>query len=217
MKDPTLLSLLQELDNDLSWRKVELADHRLKVGSKSDHTPKQQAHLRAALAMLYAHWEGYIKRASELYVMHVSLQRLSHADLSIPFLAQAFRRVISPASSSKRIAAHQQAVRFIIEELQRQSSLTSSNVVSARSNLTSSVFKEILLTLGLDYTPYASKEKLVDESLVERRNHIAHGEYLIVSAEEYHSVSGAVIDMLDQYKDQVYSAAQARRYRREIS
>ena len=155
-----------------------------------------------------------MRRASELYVQHVALQRLRHDQLSMPFLAQAFRRVLAPASLSAKSHLHQDAVRFIIEQLGRQASLSHLNVISAKSNLSSVVLREILETLGLDYSPYRLRERFIDDNLLERRNKIAHGEYLTFDIRECLDCIEAVENLLEKYKNDVFEAASNRAYLR---
>jgi hypothetical protein len=208
------MGLLDALNDDLIWRKKEITAYKLAVGNKESGFEKQRAFMRAALTMLYAHWEGFVRQASELYVQHVALQRLRHDQLSVPFLAQAFRRVLAPASLSGKSHLHQDAVRFITENLGRQASLTHLNVISAKSNLSSAVLREIVETLGLDYKPYQVKERFIDNSLVERRNMIAHGEYLSFDIEECLDCIKAVENLLEAYKDDVFNAASIKAYLR---
>lgn len=65
---------------------------------------------------------------------------------------------------------------------------------------------EILWMLGLDKTEYVTKKMLIDEKLVNRRNHIAHGEPLDISVDDYLLLHEEVHALLDTFRTQVQNA-----------
>ncbi|MDB9476799.1 MAE_28990/MAE_18760 family HEPN-like nuclease [Dolichospermum circinale] len=67
----------------------------------------------------------------------------------------------------------------------------------ATSNLSASVFKEIISMLGLDYSLYESKEVFINKRLLEKRNLIAHGNYLDIDEKDYDELHTIVIGMMD--------------------
>lgn len=67
MKIRTLGQLQDALDSEMSWRLKEIAD--LKSNVKSTSGLARSTLIRAGTALLYAHWEGFIKAASSAYVL----------------------------------------------------------------------------------------------------------------------------------------------------
>jgi len=57
--------------------------------------------------------------------------------------------------------------------MESRSNIPYKNVMTTKSNLSSKVFRDIVDKLGLDYAPYETKEKILDESLLETRNTVA--------------------------------------------
>ena len=51
------------LDEDLGWRKVEISD----LLFLAKETQKEVV-LKSVILLLYAHWEGYIKKSSKLKI-----------------------------------------------------------------------------------------------------------------------------------------------------
>ena len=47
------------------------------------------------------------------------------------------------------------------------------------SNLKFWVFRDICIIIGIDHRKYELNEKIIDTELVEHRNNIAHGKYLL--------------------------------------
>jgi len=56
---------------------------------------------------------------------------------------------------------------------------------------------------------------LIDESLLKRRNNIAHGEYLDLGAEDFLTLVDDVTMLMRSYKNDVSNAASTRSYRRQ--
>lgn len=77
MRLRTLSSLQDALDNAFAWRIKEIAAMKMSVESKS-MSMTQTTLIRAGVPLLYAHWEGFIKQASQFYLEYVSNQRLKY-------------------------------------------------------------------------------------------------------------------------------------------
>ena len=55
--------LLTLLDNEMAWRLKEM--HELRSAVKAAKGTNIDTHIRAGVAMLYAHWEGFVKAAAK--------------------------------------------------------------------------------------------------------------------------------------------------------
>src|SRR5204862_533449 len=128
--------------------------------------------IRASIALLYAHWEGFIKRAALVYLEFVKWQRLKNDELAINFLALSARSKFRLAAHSEKMSGHLEVTNFFLKEMSSRSDIPVS--IGTKSNLSSTVLREIVLTLGLDYSNFSTKSTLIDEKLVERRNTVAH-------------------------------------------
>src|SRR6266436_545162 len=85
---------------DLIWRRKELTALRF-LSSKARQPDEQRSLLRASVPLLYAHWEGYIKRSSAVYLEFVAWQRLRNNELSAHFLALSARAKLRAVQSSE--------------------------------------------------------------------------------------------------------------------
>jgi hypothetical protein len=74
MKIRSVSELVDFLDEDLAWRKRELTTFRFLMGRSRPH--EREAVLRAAVCVLYAHWEGFVKNGATGYVNYVALKGL---------------------------------------------------------------------------------------------------------------------------------------------
>ena len=62
--------LESSVERDLLWRKREISHIYLQIQAAEGDI--QIALLRAALVMLYAHWEGFIKNTTEQYINFIN-------------------------------------------------------------------------------------------------------------------------------------------------
>ncbi|MGB9026835.1 MAG: MAE_28990/MAE_18760 family HEPN-like nuclease, partial [Rhodomicrobium sp.] len=60
---------LRAIQSDSAWRKKEIATLKGRIANSSDGD--QAMLLRSAVVMLYAHWEGFVKTASTLYLSYI--------------------------------------------------------------------------------------------------------------------------------------------------
>lgn len=208
----TLSDLQDTLDADHAWRVKELANYSLALKAS---TPVGQLTLvRAGVPLLYAHWEGFVKGVSLAYVEFVDNQRLRYDELSSCFVVFGVKRHLGHLSSSRKSRVNIEAVEFFMHSMGDRANLSLATAVSTDSNLSSSVFQNIALSLGVDPSPYSPRFNLIDESLLKRRNRIAHGEYLDLGATEYRALLGEVTSLMRLYKSDVLNAATLGQYRR---
>ncbi|HAO6451755.1 TPA: hypothetical protein IQC41_002791, partial [Listeria monocytogenes] len=105
-----------ELINDFSWRKKEMIT--LSIAVESENTTLAKSILvRAGIALLCAHWEGYIRHASNAYVLLVSSQNIKVRELRESFVTLQLTKKISEISKSKKISVQQVLVKDITDVL----------------------------------------------------------------------------------------------------
>jgi hypothetical protein len=199
--------------DELGWRRKELVFYKQLVASAQPKT--KDSFLRGAVAILYAHWEGFVKAAGELYLEFVTEQRLTNRELADSFLAIAARKWINAAVQSRKAWVHIDLVKlFMTNELdQRAKSLVGS--IETRANLTVELFQNICQQLGVPYRPeYQTAEKVIVERLLEVRNSIAHGEYSVVDLPEFEQLYTRIDLMLTLFRNDVENAVLQNHFRR---
>jgi hypothetical protein len=205
------------LSDDVSWRKKELINLRLMHESARDHQAEMLR--RAGIALLYAHWEGYVKAAGTAYVEFVASQDLTYSELAPNFIALGMKAHLKHAVESSTGETLTRVVKFFTIELSQKAKLNWDRAVQTKANLSAELLRDIVLGLGLDYKPFQVREKSVVELLRERRNGIAHGRYLLVDADEYVRLHNEVVGheefsgLLEEFRTQIDNAAQLGAFR----
>ncbi len=207
IKMKTKSELLQKIDDDLIWRRRELSDFRATVQTAQSSQGRRSALLRAGVALLYAHWEGFVKRSGSYYLEFVADQGMKASELQTNFIAIKLKSRLVEASKSNKPSASAELVDFFCNRLGDRLKIPHKNVIDTKSNLSSAVLREIVWMLGLDMTLYETKCNFIDSSLVDRRNHIAHGESLDIDLDDYLALHDEVMVLIDTFRNQLQNAA----------
>jgi hypothetical protein len=209
----TIEELSDFLADEFAWRKKELADLRTLVENHALKESRRNALLRCGITILYAHWEGFIKTSGGAYLQFVSMQRLTYRELSSNFVAVGLRQLLQNAAVSKKSRDHNALVDFFLNRMSERSSLPYKAVIDTESNLSSTVLRDVVERLGLNYSFYETREKLIDEKLLKSRNTIAHGSYLATDLDGYIDLQDEVLGMMELFRNQIENSAITRSYR----
>jgi hypothetical protein len=208
----TAEQLNEFLNSEISWRKRELSIFKLLLKGDAKSGATTNCLCRSGTTLLYAHWEGFIKAAAEGYLRFVASQELNYESLSNNFLAISIKARLNETLEAKKIERYGSVVDFFRTQLATRSRIPWDSTVRTRSNLSSEVLEEITSTLGLDFSLYETKRKLIDEKLVNKRNNIAHGQYLDLDESEYSALQEEVIGLMEIFRNQIDNSAALRTY-----
>lgn len=211
MKVRTAEELSDRLAEDLIWRKKELTV--LKALLTTARPDRKGPLLRALVALVYAHWEGFIKNTSHRYLEYLAERRLLYSELASNFVAISLRNQLSEATSQRNPAALIGVVDEMRRGLARRSRIPVNGAIDTASNLSSDVLREITAGLGLEYRHFESKAVMLDERLLANRNRIAHGEYLPVDEASTIELADEVQGLMDLYRNLVENAVVTGAYR----
>ena len=212
MTKPRTTNQLQDhLDGELAWRIKELANLRTAMRRVDDIAEKSV--VRATICLTYAHWEGFIKTAAQAYVEFVGLQRLKYSELASCFVVFGAKAHIHALTESRKARLTKSAVEFFRNEMNGRANIAFNSLIDTESNLSSTVFENIALTIGIDPDPFSTRFHQIDEELLRRRNKIAHGEYLDLGADSCRTLVEDIIKLLRQFKTAVENAASTQSYR----
>lgn len=213
MKIKTTNDLQDAIDHEMSWRKRELSAIRANVVNSKRHA--KETAIRAAVALLYAHWEGSIKNIATYYLEYVAMQSVSYGQLKPNFLAIAIRYDLKQFKNSNKSTVHTSIVSDIIKFQTVKSKIPTEGIIKTDSNLNSEIFIEIMSTIGLPCDDYEASYKLIDSVLLEKRNKIAHGERiesLELDEDRYCELHDQIFKLIQTFATQVSNAASLKYY-----
>lgn len=207
----TSATFLDYLDKESSWRRKELITLKLMHDKSRDH--QRELLRRAGVALLYAHWEGFVKKAGTEYVRFVANQFLRFKELTDNFVALGMKAHLGVVNDSEKGEVLISAVRFLRHGMGEKATLTWDKAVRTKSNLSSERLRDVVSTLGLDYTPFAAKEKLLIQRLLDYRNGIAYGQNIAVDEKEFVSLHEGTLEAVDEFKSQLIQRVDEKAYR----
>lgn len=204
MKIKTREAVCDLLNNDLAWRRVELSE--LLKNIKSNNPKNESVFLRSAALLLYAHWEGWIKNAATNYLIFVKSQKLNLDQLDDCFAAIALKQKLNEFQDTAKSTIYTQFIDYIRTNMGSRAVISEDGVIKTQSNLSSEILKQLLSSIGLDYSKFQLKANLIDSQLLFYRNNIAHGHDLIMDKQTYISLHSEILQMINTINDDIQNA-----------
>ena len=210
-RNRSIPELLDNLDGDLGWRIKELSIIKTNIIKTKDKI--RQPLIRAGITILYAHWEGFVKNATEYYLQHVSFKKVKHSDLQPCFIALCLRNNFNLIKSNK-LKTQAKAIEYLLNELDGKAKVPYKKQVHTGSNLNAERFKDICFLINIDYSKYSLKENFIDKDLLNNRNEIAHGLFLKIKDNEFEEIFSKTIELMNFFKNDIVDCAIKKQYKR---
>ncbi|MFJ4046803.1 MAE_28990/MAE_18760 family HEPN-like nuclease [Microbacterium sp. NPDC089987] len=211
MKIRTSEELVDRIDSDLVWRRAELTAFYGAAASASRIV--QTALLRGSVALLYAHWEGFVKEAAYYYLCFLASKRLKTEQLRAEIAGLSMWSEMVAAAESRNPDLHTKIVRSLRDDSAKRAKIPNDKAaIRTESNLSFRVFAAILSSIGLDSSIHESHRDLIDAELVAVRNRIVHGENETIALPEWVELSAAVLAIMRDVADQIQHAAVEKTY-----
>lgn len=214
IKIKTVEKLEELLMQDLAWRKKEMVSLKILVDRDEVNEPIL---LRAGIALLCAHFEGFIKRASNCYIGYVSEQKKPYNELKKNFAALKMEKEFKSCAKSDKHSVHKKLL-MMHDELAtktfKEKYDEDNPFISTHSNPSSVELKEILETIGIESDIFETKATYIDSSLLEKRHHVVHGDRSDLDKEDFLTTFQIIIKLIEDYKDLIVDAADNKKYLR---
>jgi hypothetical protein len=123
--------LTRRLQGELAWRRKELHEYFSLV--RSSTTPKVHLFIRGAIAVLYAHWEGFVRSAGEAYLDFVRIRRLTYSEVATNFIALALHKKLQEAHAAGSVSAYRELVSLLLGPMSERVSLPKKNAINTRA------------------------------------------------------------------------------------
>lgn len=210
MKLRTEQEFQEYIDKEMGWRIKEI--HLTKDAIRAAAGNTQTALLRAGVAILYAHWEGFVKRSSMALLNFVVCRRLTYRELKPCFVAHGIANQLEILARSKKHDMRSAVVRFVMSELSQSAVFDEKSVLRRHGNLTSETFKSLAAATAIDVSRYETRFNWIDRELVAKRNNIAHGAHLEIDADKFPTMVEETLLLLRWFKNDIESCVSTRGY-----
>lgn len=213
----TVEDFQSRIARELAWRKQEISGLRISA-RRSDG---ERGYLfRAGLVLLCAHWEGFLRKAVDLYFKHVFSQQLRLKDLAPNFVAAAFFSDVQRAGKTDYPGSADTHCRLAERILLGLDEICTHSTwdVKTDGNPGTEVLTRLLLSagispqLGLDAATWSTMKVFIDEQVVRDRHRVAHGEGFRLSRLEFLERSDRMLDLLDRVSGEIINAAELQMY-----
>jgi hypothetical protein len=187
------MDISNAITRDLDWREKEIGAMRLLLTSSGVTSGQKSGLLRAAWAMLYAHYEGFCKNTLTAFFDAIAVSGIVCRDL--PHSTKLF----AIGDKLKRLK-HMTNEDLLINITNFQTDTLSLSPqfpeIDTQSNLWPSVLIDLLELADLN-SDKVREHELKLKTLVSRRNKIAHGEKNIITEVGYYrTYEDAVYDVM---------------------
>lgn len=187
------MNILDSVTEDLNWREAEIASMRILLSSPGVTVVQKKSLLRAAWALLYAHYEGFCKNTLMLFYDFIENCGIACRDLPLPTRTLALKKFFTDMRKMADLDLMNEIVHFENSYLAVTPQFPD---VDTKSNLWPTVLVELLTAADLD-TSKVVEHDLKLKTLVARRNKIAHGEHNFIEEFAYYKTyEDAVYDVM---------------------
>jgi RiboL-PSP-HEPN len=109
--------------------------------------------------------------------------------------------------------ANDDLIQIVRRPEQARARIPRSTIVDTKPNLRYSVFADILYSVGISMDKFETKGHLVDKSLCDARNSIAHGRDLFPGEGDFSELHREVIAMIEDLRDPIMANARQGLYK----
>lgn len=209
MKIRSSLEFEDYVSSEYAWRRKELTN--ISNVARGGRKGMQETLFRSAIPIIYAHWEGFVKHVSVAKMKYLISQKIQYCDLHPCFHVYAILDANEGQLPAKRFEAWVDITSGKIN-LAQPLSASSINFIDAKSNLNSEVLREISVKVGVNYKIFELKANWIDETLIDHRNRICHGERAPISEKEFDNLYQETTDLIDLYKNEILNSVYQKTY-----
>lgn len=215
MKIRDIENLEERVDRDFAWRKMELLQLKMAIENNNVALSKKTL-VRSGVALLCAHWEGFIRNVANYYVVYICSQKIKYKNLKENFLAFKIKKDVQLSGRSPKNSVH---TKFLLklESLKEEvfyikyDDKPFQRIINTDSNLNFELFDEIIKSIGLNNI-YKTKKNYIDNEMLKYRHEIVHGESYKDTEYNFTEVYNHVLSIMESFKSQVIEAAEKKEF-----
>jgi hypothetical protein len=189
----------------------------MKAAVRAADFQAKPALLRAMIAMIYAHWEGYVRVCANRYFEYLTMRRMPFAGLERQIYVNTFLiRLNALHQSGAGIEARSKIINDILDGLDGTFRRLNPLLIDTKSNLSTDVITEICLICSVDSSHFEAKRILIDKLILKRRNAIAHGQQEFIKEEEVDDLVAETLALMDHFRTLLENKVYLRGYKAHV-
>lgn len=201
--------LFQEIDDEMSWRRMEI--HYLKSLLKQKRNSKEKDALEKSVILVsYSHWEGFVKSISMYYLSYITFLALPKNKMSTNLIASCLIRV----GENQNMATKIKELHKVLTDDNYKLAFNIDRLVDAESNLNSIVLDKILVNIGASTSAFDTKAIFIDYVLLKNRNEFAHGDRERVDFDTAIDIADKVLELMALYKTEIENMISLKAYKK---
>ena len=216
MKIRNSIDLLQAIDDDYTWRRIEintLLDMLRIEGEKPSarrNKYKINCLIKSIVCISYSHWEGFAKYASRVYLEYIQFLSLDNSKLSNNLKAS-FTAFLRNKSSVIELV---ETFRQLFTNVQFKHHIPVNELTNTHDNLNYKFLVELACNIDFDYSEFVTKENFIDGSLLNYRNKFAHGEANYeVDIDKAKDIASNTLSLISIFKDEIENMISLKKYK----
>ena len=172
----------EQIKKDIEERNAQLAILRLLTSSVSIPLEHREFIIKYSPAIVYALWEGFVNKSFSYYIKTLNRLKLKPEELKINLLTYAIMGddKLKLDRARKNSEKQQEFVEYIQDYLKKEVKF-SSNILT-KSNVNYEIINNILENLGIEKISEKYEKEL--DNLLDKRNHVAHGDSSVTIEKE---------------------------------
>lgn len=187
-------------DTDLIWRRKELSD--MKAAIKNADLPSKPVLLRAIIAMIYAHWEGYVRTCANRYFEHLTLRKKAFVEFERQIYVNSILGKLDALHHGRvSLEGRCKLINDILDGGDGRFSYLNPDLVDTRSNLNTDVIKDICIICGVDSNHFEQNRTFLDVLVLKRRNAIAHGQQEFIQTDEIDDLVADILALMGFFRN----------------
>ncbi len=203
----TIEDLQSALDYEFAWRRKELSELQRETRERG------ASYLcRAAIALSYAHYEGFSKAALISYAQFITRRAILAKNAKPALNALGLKATIDQLASANNVAFFVNAVELFFESQDKRLSLKLHSFLDDVGNMKHELLIACMKCVGLGIDYFENLEQFVDKDLIKQRNEIAHGRHTTITASDAVDIIEKVIEIITRLKNDIIQGAETKKY-----
>lgn len=204
--------IFQELERDFTWRQHELFQAKAILRTVEQNEHQKKVMHRALIVLLYAHFEGFVKFCLSQYLdLICNGLEIKAEELKDELIVYSLKKKFSSLQGKGALGNRIEFVNRVRDVFNLQLTLEDENI-DTKSNLKSKVLLDLFEEIGIPFTMDKFKLKDID-TLVNRRNGVAHGEQLsMLSDEDFLKLETAILKLMEEIASTIEVCINQKKY-----